>query len=195
MIPCTAVSDRMPDVALGRSRWTTEEERHVATCAECRAEWAIVSAASRLRPRVTLDPDRVAGGALARLAADRARARTRSRVWTVAGLAAAAVVALAVWTGGSGVGSRRREPGVPARAPIAAAPPEVPRVPGTTPRGATSPAPVELAMPELDSLPEEALDSILRVLDEPLARAGDDDSQASDDGDLELERVLAGLEG
>ena len=50
-------------------------------------------------------------------------------------------------------------------------------------------------MPELDSLPEEALDSILRVLDEPLARAGDDDPQASDDGDLELERVLAGLEG
>jgi hypothetical protein len=53
---------------------------------------------------------------------------------------------------------------------------------------------VELALPELDSLPEEALDSMLRVLDEPLAQAGDE-PQPGDDGDLELERVLAGLEG
>ena len=50
-------------------------------------------------------------------------------------------------------------------------------------------------MPELDSLPEEALDSILRVLDEPLARARGEEAQVDDDGDLELERVLAGLEG
>jgi hypothetical protein len=48
-------------------------------------------------------------------------------------------------------------------------------------------------MPELDSLPVEALDSMLRVLDEPLAQAGDE--PPGDDGDLELERVLAGLEG
>jgi hypothetical protein len=47
----------------------------------------------------------------------------------------------------------------------------------------------------LDSLPEEALDSLLKALDEPLARARGDDAQVDDDGDVELERVLAGLEG
>jgi hypothetical protein len=75
------------------------------------------------------------------------------------------------------------------------------------PGGGTTPAPVavapgeaarpELAIPELDSLPEEALDSILRGLDEPLARvgAGGDDASVDDEGDIELERALAGLEG
>jgi hypothetical protein len=50
-------------------------------------------------------------------------------------------------------------------------------------------------MPELDSLPAEALDSILRALDEPLAQVGADDVQPDDSGDRELEQVLAGMEG
>jgi hypothetical protein len=50
-------------------------------------------------------------------------------------------------------------------------------------------------MPELDSLPAEALDSILRVLDEPLAQVGSDDLQPDESGDRELEQVLAGMEG
>ena len=53
----------MPDVALGRARWTADEERHLATCTECRAVWAIVSAASRMGPRIpmTRTPEDIAG--------------------------------------------------------------------------------------------------------------------------------------
>jgi hypothetical protein len=49
-------------------------------------------------------------------------------------------------------------------------------------------------MPELDSLPAEALDSILRVLDEPLANAEADDTPLGDAGDDALEQALAELE-
>jgi len=192
MTPCEALSDRMPDVALGRARWTPDEERHLGGCADCRAEWAIVTAASRLRPRdpVPLDPDRLASGALRRLAADRARGRARRLVWAAAGLAAAATIGVIVWAGRSGPGSLAT--GRPAPSPVATTAPEAPRSPVR--RTESSHAAVELAMPELDSLPVEALDSMLRVLDEPLAQAADE-PQAGDDGDVELERVLAGLEG
>ena len=48
MTSCTQLSDRMPEVALGLARWTADDERHLAGCADCRSEWAIVSTASRL---------------------------------------------------------------------------------------------------------------------------------------------------
>ena len=192
MTPCNALSDRMPDVALGRARWTPDEERHLAGCADCAAEWAVVTTASRLRPKdaVGLDPDRIATGVMERLAAGRARTRARRQGWAAAGFAAAAMIAVMVWTGRS----NRGEPILtrPAPRPVASTAPEVPRSPGRS--TAIAPAPVELAMPELDSLPVEALDSILQALDEPLAHVGDE-PQPGDDGDLELERVLAGLEG
>jgi hypothetical protein len=57
------------------------------------------------------------------------------------------------------------------------------------------PAPLELALPELDSLPAEVLDSMLHALDEPLAHVGAYDLPPDDSGDRELEQVLAGLEG
>jgi hypothetical protein len=192
MTPCNALSDRMPDVALGRLRWTAAEEQHLAGCAECQAEWTIVAAASRLRTPAgaALDPDRIARGALARLTAERTRGRARARLWKAAGLAAAAAVVLAVWTGRSGP-ARRGAAAPLAPAPVAVSHPQAPAVPAPRPSAAQSP--MELAMPELDSLPVEALDSILNALDEPVARAGDE--LAGDDGDIELERVLAGLEG
>jgi hypothetical protein len=56
-------------------------------------------------------------------------------------------------------------------------------------------APVELPLPELDSLPPEVLDSILRTLDEPMAQVGPYDFPLGESGDRELEQVLAGLEG
>ena len=56
-------------------------------------------------------------------------------------------------------------------------------------------ATVDLPLPELDSLPAEALDSIPRTLDEPLAQVGADDMQPDESGDRELERALAGTEG
>ena len=51
MTTCTHLSDRMPEVAPGRARWSAEDERHLAACEDCRAEWAIVSAASRVGSR------------------------------------------------------------------------------------------------------------------------------------------------
>jgi hypothetical protein len=194
MSACPDLSDRMPDVALGRARWTADEERHLATCAECRAVWAIVSTASRLGPRIpmTRTPEDIAGRVLELLRIERAAVRGTRRAWTAAGLAAAAAVVLVLWAQRSDLG-----PGAPpsgggtAPAPVAAAPGETAR---PTPNVRLA---AELAIPELDSLPEEALDSILRVLDEPLARvrADGDDASVDDEGDIELERALAGLEG
>jgi hypothetical protein len=179
MTTCTQLSDRMPDVAHGTSRWTETEEHHLAACADCRAEWELVTTASRLGAalRSPADPALVSTVLLERLARERQRTRLRARLWTVAGLAAAAAVMLAVWT----------------RARTGA------RAGDTAPRVATvpvAPARVELPLPELDDLPAEALDSMLQALDEPGARADAYELPAlTDPGDRELERVLTGLEG
>jgi hypothetical protein len=183
----------MPDVALGRSEWTDEEARHLAGCANCRAEWAVVRAAQRLGASLPVpDPAVTAARALGRLAGERARTRSRARVWMAVGLAAAAVLGLAVWTKGGG--SKATVPSPPSvTTPVAVEPALT-----DTPTVATRPAPrpkVELPLPELDSLPAEALDSMLRVLDEPLARADADAVPLGDAGDQELARALAGLEG
>ena len=200
MTDCTKLSDRMPEVARGRSRWTADEERHLAACADCRAEWRIVTAASRLGTSLPAPPDPtvVSGRVLERLRFERGRGRSRARVWTPAVLAAAAAVALAVWTGqSSGRGATRT------RLDSAATPSPVATVPARTATGDSQTRTVplaagshwELPMPELDSLPAEALDSILRVLDEPLAQVDAEDLTPDDPGDQELEQALAGLEG
>jgi hypothetical protein len=209
MTTCTQLSDRMPDVAHGTSRWTETEERHLATCADCRAEWELVTAASRLGAtlRSPTDPALVATRLLERLARERQHTRLRARLWTAAGLAAAAAAMLAVWTGAR-TGHRPGDapaPGV-ATAPVAPGRPEVPVAPGdSAPPGTHAPAlataptgalRAELPLPELDDLPAEALDSMLQALDEPAARADAYELPAlADPGDRELERVLTGLEG
>jgi anti-sigma factor RsiW len=177
MTTCTQLSDRMPDVALGRTRWTEAEEGHLAACDDCRAEWELVRATSRLGSTLAPpDPAKVSARLLERLARERDLTRTRARRWTAAGLAAAAAVALAVWTGRQ----ESRDRGAPAP-PIATAPVV---------------ARHELTLLELDDLPEEALDSLLQVLDEPLARADAYQLPAlGGSGDRELERALTGLEG
>jgi len=205
MTTCTELSDRIPDVALGRSRWTAEEERHLAACADCRAEWTIVAAARRLGSALPATPDPAVTTArlLERLASERAGSRARGRVWAAAGLAAAAAVALAVWTGrGAGIGRLPESAGPGAPAPVSTGPvPSAPAPPapgGESPVAATQAPPGSLAefpMPELDSLPAEALDSLLRVLEQPLANADTVDTPLGDAGDEELERALAGLEG
>jgi hypothetical protein len=182
MTTCTQLSDRMPDVAHGTSRWTETEERHLAECADCRAEWELVTAASRLGAglRSPADPALLSTVLLERLARERQRTRLRAGFWTAAGLAAAAAVILAVWTG-----ARKRGDSAPpvTRAPALA----------TAPTGAPR---TELPLPELDDLPAEALDSMLQALDEPGARADAYELPAlADPGDRELERVLTGLEG
>jgi len=212
MTTCTQLSDRMPDVAHGTSRWRETEEHHLAACADCRAEWELVTAASRLGAalRSPADPALVSTLLLERLARERQRTRLRARFWTAAGLAAAAAVILAVWTG-TRIGSRPGDsvggaaPRV-ATVPVAPASPEAPGVPGDSgPPAARAPVlatvptegpRAELPMPELDDLPAEALDSMLQALDEPAARADAYELPAlGDPGDRELEQVLTGLEG
>jgi hypothetical protein len=204
MTGCTQLSDRMPDVALGRAGWTPEDERHLAGCADCRAEWALVTAGSRMGASLpAIDAERVAADTVERVRRERAQARLRSRRTAVlGGLAAAAMVALAVWGNRGGRATAPGQSSLPAPAPIAASPAEsVPSQPIESAPGAggaqgpTAAATLELAMPELDSLPAEALDSILRALDEPLAKVGADDVQPDESGDRELEQVLAGMEG
>lgn len=203
MTPCTHLSDRMPEVALGRAQWTPEDERHLARCEDCRAEWAIVAAASRLGARLpAIDPERVAARATERVRSERALAKVRTqRLTTLVGLAAAAMVALAVWANRGGRTSLPGGTSAPPPAPIATTPSQ--SLPDTQLRAKPEPrlaqesgaATLDLSMPELDSLPAEALDSILRTLDEPLAHVGADDQPPDDSGDRELEQVLAGMEG
>jgi hypothetical protein len=217
MTPGAHLSDRMPEVALGRARWTPEDERHLAGCEDCQAEWAIIVAAGRLGARLPrIDAERVAARALERIRHERAHPRVRaSRTAALAGLAAAAVVALAVWGNRGGPSTRPGGAGLPAPAPMAASPSEslsvspseslaaspsesVAAQPHPEPSVAQGPAAapsIDLPMPELDSLPAEALDSILRALDEPMAQVGADDLQPDESGDRELEQALAGMEG
>lgn len=191
MTNCMLLSDRMSDVAAGRSGWTSEEERHLATCAECRAEWDLVRGAARLaREYRAPDPSATAAAVLQRLRTDRSTRDSGRRAWVPAVLATAAVAALLVW---SGVGR-----GGPVRPP---SPPRVAAAPATRP--ATAPAPAGSSvgdagfpLPELDSLSTEALDSMLRVLDEPLARAAAWElPDLGDTGDQLLERAISGREG
>jgi hypothetical protein len=211
MTTCTQLSDRMPDVAHGASRWTDMEERHLAECADCRAEWELVTAASRLGAtlQTPADPALLSTVLLERLARERQRTRFRARLWTVAGLAAAAAVILAVWTGARtatrpGDGAGGDAPRV-ATTPFGPSGPEAPAAPDSVPPVARPPAlataptgapRAELPLPELDDLPAEALDSMLQALDEPGARANAYELPGlADPGDRELERVLTGLEG
>ena len=101
MTTCERLSDRMPLVALERERWTPEEEGHFAACPDCRAEWALLRATGRLgegAPRVAAEPDLTAS-LLRRLAESPAeRPARRAAPWAL-GLAAAAGIALAIWTG------------------------------------------------------------------------------------------------
>jgi hypothetical protein len=195
MTDCTRLSERMPAVALGRERWTEDEERHLALCEDCRAEWVVVSVGSRLGLALSpAEPGHTAAAALARLERERRRARVRARAAALGGLAAAAAVTLVLWGGKSVPMTRDSVPGRPV-GPVAGAP--------TPPLGsawerhasAATAAVLDLPLPELDSLPAEALDSMLKSLDEPLAQVAPDDGPVDDSGDQELARVLDSLEG
>jgi len=176
MTGCVRLSDRIPEVALGRSSWTAEEETHLRGCADCRAEWALVRAAAALGTRAPIIPEPIAMAAAIqrRLARDRADRRQQRRAWSLAGLAAAAALAFAVWTG-----RPERSTGVTAR-----------DLPAATATQALVP------LPELESLEPAELDSLLRMMEAPLV--GSSTLDAPTLGELEnseLEQVLASWEG
>ena len=96
-------SDRFAAVSRGESRWTGAEAAHLDRCPECRLEWRLVSVARRLgHPESAgIDPERMAGAVIERLAREPATPAQPARRWgrragwvLVAG--AAALLALAV---------------------------------------------------------------------------------------------------
>jgi len=170
MTQCERLSDRMPDVALGRTAWTVEEQAHLDACDDCGTEWALVQRAAHLGeslPRAR-DPAALTAAVLGRVAGERAAARTRRRTWLAAGLAAAAVAVIAV---------------------------RIPRPPSAT-SPAVAAAGQAIALPELDDLPEAELESILGSLDESSGISPAFDGSGLDNlDDHELERVLGAWEG
>ncbi len=146
MTMCDAVSDRMPVVASGRGEWTATEREHLAGCAECSAEWELVSVAATMGRDVTVDAARLTSGLLERLhgAAREDQRNRRVRRVTVVGLLAIAAMLLLVM---------------------------VPRNGGVTP-GRQGPAigitlPAELQLAELDDAAPAELEMVLVEFDEP----------------------------
>ena len=175
MSDCEQLSDRMPVVALGQAGWTPDEIRHLSECESCRREWKLVQLASRLGEEAgrSLQPTAIAAGVLRRLDRDREDGRRRRRVWSFAGLAAAAAVVAALWTGGLQDGPSRVQPV------------------GTAVAGRLS-----IPLPELEDLEPAELDSVLQTMDESAISGSTGDDPAL--GDLntdELERVLNSWEG
>jgi hypothetical protein len=157
----------MPAVASGAG-WTPAEAEHLAACAECSAEWALVTAARGLGIECgeSLSAHQVTQRVLGRVRADRAASRARRRGLALAGLAAAAALALAVWTGGA---ERSSHP-----APAVAA--------------------ADLSLVELDSLRTPELEALLHSME----LADDHDPVNAVPSLLEeggLDRVLEALEG
>ena len=171
MSECTKLSDRIPEVALGRVRWTPDQAAHLRACAECRAEFALVQATiglGRKAPALS-DPGATAAAVERRLVQVRSR---RAGVERMAGVAAAAMLVLAVWT---------RWP----------APPERPAS-GTT----NSAAQALVPLPELELLEPAELDSLLERMEAPVAGSSTLDAPSLGDlEDTELEQVLATWEG
>jgi hypothetical protein len=175
MSDCELLSDRMPVVALGQGGWTSDEIRHLSNCGSCRREWELVQLASRLGEDagLSLEPVAIAARVLRRLDSEREDGRLRRRAWSFAGLAAAAALVAAIWTGG-----------------LQGGPSKVQAV-GTEVAGRLS-----IPLPELDSLEPAELDSVLQTMDEPIVSGSTGDDPAL--GDLnndELERVLDSWEG
>ena len=175
MSDCEWLSDRIPAVARGQAGWTPDEIRHLNECGSCRREWELVQLASRLGEDagLALDPAAMAAGVLRRLDREREDGRLRRRVWSFGGLAAAAAVVAAFWTGGLQDG-----------------PSKIPRA------GTTVAERLSIPLPELESLEPAELDSVLQTMDEPMVSGSTGDDPAL--GDLnndELERVLDSWEG
>ncbi|HET7424100.1 MAG TPA: hypothetical protein VFJ92_11085 [Gemmatimonadales bacterium] len=171
MSGCTRLSDRMPEVVHGRSRWTADEAAHLAACAECRRELALLQATvtlGRRTPRLG-DAERMAATIERRLTGIRTR---RIGVQRVAGLAAAATLLLAVWT-------------------------KWPERPVASPAGPSRPAaPALVPLPELELLDPAELDSLLQRMEQPSVGGSTLDAPGLGDlEDTELEQVLATWEG
>ncbi len=175
MSDCEWLSDRMPVVALGQAAWTPDEIRHLNECGSCQREWELVQTASRLGDEagLSLDPTAIATAVVRRVARTRHEGRLRRRAWSFAGLAAAAAVVAALWTGGLESGPSK-----------------------TAPAGTEVAGRISIPLPELESLEPAELDSVLQTMDDPsLNGSAGDDPALGDLNTDELERVLDSWEG
>lgn len=174
MSECGWLSDRMPAVVLGRAEWTPQETQHLNQCSLCQQEWKLIRAVHRLGHDAgeQLEPSALADAVLVRLANARRLQGHRRKVWTLGGMAAAAAVLVALWTG-------------------APSPPEQSNPPASLAAGQ-----LEIPLPELESLQPAELDSVLQTMDEPNARSTNpEDPDLGDLNPEELQRVLDSWEG
>ena len=176
MTDCGWLSDRIPAVVLGRAEWTPQEVQHLQECSVCQQEWELLRAAGRLgqRGEVVIDADTVSSTVLQRLRDEPKRTRIRRRALAVSGLAAAAALIIAIWTG------------------------TVENPSPTTPQNPSlATAQLEIPLPELESLQAAELDTVLQAMDEPnnLRDLGEDEPELSDLDSDELQRVLDTWEG
>ena len=95
------LTDRIPDVVLGRTPWSPEEQTHLAGCADCRAELALVQAAGRIGEGLPPLADRavLTEAVLGRVARAPAVPPRGGALRWAGGVALAAALAIAVWTG------------------------------------------------------------------------------------------------
>lgn len=167
---CGAVQDKLPLVVHGTATWTPAEAAHLARCAACDAERALVERAARLggEAAARIDSAALAAGVLREV-----NRRRRSDRWIrragLVGLAAAAALVVMVGVPGRGV------------AP-------------TT--GLTEVATLTLPLAELDSLDAYQLEAVLEGFDAPVGEMTPGPAPSFDDlNDAQLERVLRSLEG
>ena len=158
---CHDLSDRMPAVARGEASWSPAEAAHLASCADCRAEWAVVTLGAGVARDVRVDGDRLAAMVVDRLRREPAARRPSRRLW-LTGLAAAAVVAVLLW---------------PRAATVTAPVPQADE-------------PYAVHLPGLDGLGEEGLHEMLESLDPRWTETPTIDAPSLEDLDpQELEQV------
>jgi len=159
------LSERMPAVAHGGQAWTALDQRHLAACADCAAEWAIIRRAAHLGHDATasLDvagiADRVLGRLRERPAADR-RPRPLVRWALVGALAATLALAFVFRPDGPGEGPARLHALLPELEGLDAEEMEamfevLPAAPGLP----------EIGLPGLGELTEDEIESVLRTLE------------------------------
>ena len=161
------LQDRMPEVARGSATWDAADLAHLASCADCGAEWELVRTAIGVGAHIEREFDAVATAQVVtgRLRSHRSIHR-RPAVRVLAGLAAAAAIAFVHL----GPGPEQVQTAVPVAE--------------------------GRLFPELDSLSTEELTVIEDGLDTPLAETPLGDPQTFEDLDsTQLTRVLRALEG
>lgn len=177
-IDCGLLSDKMPGVAHGEASWTTEESAHLTACFACASEWRLIQRAVHLGDGAAagLDTAGLSASIMAQVARRGRQDRFTRNAWYT-GLAAAAAIALVVFTGRGG---HRGQVG-----PVVDS--------GVAPAVDMS---FHLPLSELESLDPDQLQSVLDGLDTPIGEVEPGPAPTFGElDDTQLERVLRSLEG